>query len=88
MAHIVGGIVQNIGGGIGFTSEAYKAHKAKKTQAEDDHTPYQESQPRNAFEKEEAWELDEAQDELVAKPGLGEDDLSDPAALVDSFLLR
>ncbi|THX17656.1 hypothetical protein D6D17_02433 [Aureobasidium pullulans] len=94
MAHIISGIVQNVGGGIGLASEAYKAHKAKKTQSMDEYTARQ-SEPSSGHERsaseyeEEAWELDEAQDDLIGVPRNGDmDNPTDPGTLADTFISR
>ena len=97
MAHIISGIVQNVGGGIGLASEAYTAHKAKKakkTQSRDEHAARQPEpslgHERSASEyEEEAWELDEAQDDLISVPKNGDmDEPADPGTLADTFISR
>jgi hypothetical protein len=93
MAHIISGLVQNVGGGIGLVSEAYKARKANKTQKQaDTNLSRDESMSDHTtatFDLEEAWEFDEAQDDLTSTPGIGEpDETTNPITLAEAFLLR
>jgi hypothetical protein len=81
MAHIISGLVANVGGGVGLVSEAYKARKANKTQKQD--------HPTATLDLEEAWELDEAQNDLTDTPAAGEpNEITDPITLAEAFLLR
>ncbi|KAG9945985.1 hypothetical protein KCU85_g6857, partial [Aureobasidium melanogenum] len=94
MTHIITNIVQNVGGGIGFVSEAYKAHKANKTQSKSETDSQQQENSicdavsaRNS--EEEAWALDEAQDDLIGEPqAQNTDEATDPATLADAFISR
>jgi hypothetical protein len=94
MAHIISGIVQNVGGGIGLVSEAYKARKASKTQKQAETSLYH-LEPSSENTRvihdttEEAWELDEAQDEITSSPEAREaDEPNDPITLADAFISR
>ncbi|KAI5197063.1 hypothetical protein AUEXF2481DRAFT_91290 [Aureobasidium subglaciale EXF-2481] len=94
MAQLISGIVETIGGGIGLASESYKAHKANKIRLQPDEASQQpepspgRERPANEFE-EEAWELDEAQDELVGIPRNREaDEPADPATFAETFISR
>ncbi|KAI4717444.1 hypothetical protein E4T48_06339 [Aureobasidium sp. EXF-10727] len=88
MAQIITNIVQNVGGGIGLVSEAYKARKANKTQSEAEaHSQQLEALPHNL--DEEAWELDEAQDALVDESQPQQPiEVTDPSTLADAFISR
>ncbi|KAI4854256.1 hypothetical protein E4T44_00295 [Aureobasidium sp. EXF-8845] len=93
MAHIISGLVQNVGGGIGLVSEAYKARKAHKTQKQADTNLSQveaaSDYPTTTLDLEEAWELDEAQNDLTVVPVDEEiNEITDPVALAEAFLLR
>jgi hypothetical protein len=94
MAHIISGIIQNVGGGIGLVSEAYKARKASKTQKQAETSPYQlepvsDTTTTIRDATEEAWELDEAQDEITSSPDAREaDEPNDPITLADAFISR
>jgi hypothetical protein len=94
MAHIISGIVQNVGGGIGLVSEAYKARKASKTQKQPESSLYQlEPAPDNTTMTrdvtEEAWQLDEAQDEITNSPEAREpNESTDPITLAEAFISR
>ncbi|KAH0351854.1 hypothetical protein KCU81_g2108, partial [Aureobasidium melanogenum] len=94
MAQIITNIVQNVGGGIGFVSEAYKAHKANKTQSKSEtDSQQQENSIGDAVSalnpEEEAWALDEAQDDLIGEPqAQNKDEATDPATLADAFISR
>lgn len=94
MAQIVTNIVQKVGGGIGFASEAYKAHMANKTQLKTE-TGFQQQELRQNDQvptvgpEEEAWELDEAQNDLVGAPQTQmTDEAIDPGTLADAFVSR
>jgi hypothetical protein len=94
MAHIISGLVQNVGGGIGLVSEAYKAHKANKIQKQAESNSYQlEPSTDNTImthnTTEEAWELNEAQDEITNSPEAREtDEPTDPITLANAFISR
>ncbi|KAG9693468.1 hypothetical protein KCU95_g6331, partial [Aureobasidium melanogenum] len=91
MAQIITNIVQNVGGGIGFVSEAYKAHKANKTQprSETDSQQPTGGGVSTLNPEEEAWALDEAQDDLIGEPqAQNTDEVTDPATLADAFITR
>jgi hypothetical protein len=94
MAHIISGLVQNVGGGIGLVSEAYKARRASKTQKQAKTDQFQlGSSSENVTTihdaTEEAWELDEAQDEITSSPETTEpNEPTDPINLADAFISR
>ncbi|KAH0037859.1 hypothetical protein KCU78_g1597, partial [Aureobasidium melanogenum] len=94
MAQIITNLVQGVGGGIGFVSEAYKAHKANKTQSKPEtDLQQQETSTDNGvsapYPEEEAWELDEAQDDLIGEPEIQPtDEAIDPGTLADAFISR
>ncbi|KAG9527764.1 hypothetical protein KCU93_g4893, partial [Aureobasidium melanogenum] len=94
MAQIITNLVQGVGGGIGFVSEAYKAHKANKTQTKSEtDSQQQETSTGDGVSapnpEEEAWELDEAQDDLVGEPEIQPtDEAIDPGTLADAFISR
>jgi predicted GIY-YIG superfamily endonuclease len=93
MAQIISNLVQNVGGGIGFVSEAYKASKASKTQKQAETNSHQlENSPCDTTTHdphEEVWELDEAQDDLIGKPETTEpNESTDPITLAEAFLVR
>jgi hypothetical protein len=93
MAHIISGLVQNVGGGIGLVSEAYKARKANKTQ-KDTNTNQRRIEsisdhPTTSLDLEEAWELDEAQNDLTDTPAARDsNEITDPTTLAEAFILR
>ncbi|KAI4724330.1 hypothetical protein E4T49_07938 [Aureobasidium sp. EXF-10728] len=94
MAQIITNIVQNVGGGIGLVSEAYKARKAEKTRSEAEaHSQQLRTLPDNGTStqnlEEEAWELDEAQDALVGELQPQQPiEVTDPSTLADAFISR
>ncbi|KAH0395437.1 hypothetical protein KCU89_g10332, partial [Aureobasidium melanogenum] len=94
MAQIITNLVQGVGGGIGFVSEAYKAHKANKTQTKSEtNSQQQETSTGDGVlapnPEEEAWELDEAQDDLIGEPEIQPtDEAIDPGTLADAFISR
>lgn len=94
MAQIITNIVQNVGAGIGLASEAYKAHKANKTQPNADanlqtQRPSSDTEITNHDPEEEAWELDEAQDELISGYGVQPtQEVTDPGTLAAAFISR
>ncbi|KAG9962249.1 hypothetical protein KCU61_g4947, partial [Aureobasidium melanogenum] len=90
MAQIITNIVQNVGGGIGLISEAYKAHKANKTQSDLQQQGTSTGSGASALNpEEEAWELDEAQDDLIGEPEIQPtDEVTDPGTLADAFISR
>lgn len=94
MAQLITNIVQNVGGGIGLASEAYKAHKANKTQLKSKtNLQQQEPLPGNEISvpdrDEEAWELDEAQNDLIGEIEIqATDEATDPGTLADAFISR
>jgi hypothetical protein len=93
MAHIISGLVQNVGGGIGLVSEAYKARKANRTQKQADinscHVGSTSDYPTMTLDLEEAWELGEAQGDLVSTPELREpQESTDPITLAEAFISR
>ncbi|CAD0094261.1 unnamed protein product [Aureobasidium vineae] len=93
MAQLITNIVQNVGGGIGLVSEAYKARKANKKQSKVENDAQLESLPDQGISthnlEEEAWELDEAQDDLIGEPGTQQpDEPTDPSTLADAFISR
>ncbi|KAI4766422.1 hypothetical protein E4T52_00883 [Aureobasidium sp. EXF-3400] len=92
MAQIISNLVQNVGGGIGFVSEAYKAHRASKTQKQVDANSHQlENSPGGTTPHEadeEAWGLDEAQDDIISPETMDPNESTDPITLAEAFLLR
>jgi hypothetical protein len=92
MAQIISNLVQNVGGGIGFVSEAYKAHKANKTQKQADANSHQledspsDTAPHDA--DEEAWKLDEAQDDITSPETMDPNESTDPTTLAEAFISR
>ncbi|KAK6001229.1 hypothetical protein QM012_002560 [Aureobasidium pullulans] len=94
MAQIVTNIVQKVGGGIGFVSEAYQTHKANKARSGSESDLHQQEplpsdrMTRANFE-EEAWELDEAQNELIGDLEMqSAAEANDPGTLADAFISR
>lgn len=92
MAQIITNIVQGVGGGIGFVSEAYKAHKATKAQkqAKDNSHGLEPSSnviPTTRDDDQETHELDQGtQDTLTSEQEPTEP--IDPIALAESFISR
>ncbi|KAG9856181.1 hypothetical protein KCU98_g1618, partial [Aureobasidium melanogenum] len=94
MSQIIINLVQGVGGGIGFVSEAYKAHKANKTQSKTETDLQQQDTSIGngvsaANPEEEVWELDEAQNDLIGEPEIQlTDEATDPGTLADAFISR
>lgn len=94
MAQIITNIVQGVGGGIGFVSEAYKAHKATKAQKQADITSHElKPSPADTITThdidKEARALDEADSALRTDQETREpDQATDPLALAEALLSR
>lgn len=94
MAQFVTNIVQGVGGGIGFVSEAYKAHKATKAQKQADITALHrgtissnDTATVHNFDQE-AYDFDEPQADPDGQGTLEQDQATDPSALASAFITR
>ena len=90
MAQIITNIVQGVGGGIGFVSEAYKAHKATKAQKQTDTNAHQPGPyiPAPHHAEDETRDLDETQSDPSSSSETTETEATDPLTLASAFLSR